>query len=248
MDVALTLANELVIADKLRIMKRKLPASMQHMKSIPFDAVLSTACYYQGFTYICINNKSISRIDGDGNQTKNFLRLPNRPITVRAHQDQLLVLIKGQPYQIMVFDLHGQQMKSWNHTDRNASDLGNKLCIIDNQIITVDVTNQRISVYSLEGKTERQIPCSQMQNNAYVSMCAAGDDSVIITTSNPSAVLRFNMSTSAVIWKTELTEKPYCSTMYNVAVLVGKNGCNNSRGVWITVLNYETGEKIVSGP
>ena len=142
----------------------------------------------------------------------------------------------------MVYDLHGQLVKSWNHTDRNVSYLGNKLCIIENQVITVDVTDQRISVYSLEGKTERQIPFSQMQNNAYVSMCAAGDDSVIITTSNPNVVFRFNLRTSTVMRKTELTEVSYCSTMYYGDVLVGRDGFNSSRGVWIQVLDYKTGE------
>ena len=92
LDIALTLANARIIGDKLQIIKRKPPTSMQHVKSIAFDAGTNTACNYEGFSYIGIDNKSISRIDGNGNQTKNFIQLLNCPITIKAHQDQLFVL------------------------------------------------------------------------------------------------------------------------------------------------------------
>ena len=242
LDIALTLANDLVIGDKLQIIKRKPPTSMQRLKSIAFDTGMNTTCNYKGFTYVGIDNRSISRIDRNDNESKNFIQLPNSPLNIRAHKDRLFVLIYGQPYKIMAYDLHGQQMKSWDHTVGNGSWRGNKLWIVGNEIFTADVTNRRISVYNLEGKTERQIPCPLMQNSTWVSMCAVGDDSVIITAYNPSAVLRFNLKTSTVMWKTELTEYPYCSTMYYGAVLVGRDGFNSSRGVWIQVLDYKTGE------
>ena len=116
LDIALTLANDLVIGDKLQIIKRKPPTSMPRLKSIAFDTGMNTTCNYKGFTYVGIDSNSISRIDSDGNQTKN--------LTIRAHQDQLLVLIYGAPYQIMVYNLHGQQMKSWNHSDSNIAYYG----------------------------------------------------------------------------------------------------------------------------
>ena len=242
MDIALTLANAMVIGDKLQVIKRKPPTSMQHLKSIAFDTGLNTACNYKGFTYVGIDNRSISRIDRNDNESKNFIQLPNSPVNIRAHKDRLFVLIYGQPYKIMVYDLHGQQMKSWDHTDGNGSWRGNKLWIVGNEIFAADVSNQRIYVYTLEGKTEREIPCPLMKNSTWVSTCAAGRDSVIITTSTPKTVTRFNLRTSAVMWKTELKEIPYCSTMYYGAVLVGRDGYNNSRGVWIQVLDYKTGE------
>ena len=131
----------------------------------------------------------------------------------------------------MVHDLHGQQMKSWNHSDSNSAYYGNKLRILGNKIFTAHVTNQRISVYTLDGKTERQIPFPEMPNNTYVSMCAAGRDSVIITAYNPNVAFRFNLRTSTVMWKTGLTEMPFCSALSNGAVLVGGDGLNNRRGV-----------------
>ena len=184
-----------------------------------------------------------SRFDNEGNQTKNFIQLPYHAITIRAHQDQMFVLVNGNPYQVMVYDLNGDQVKTWNHTDKNRSWNGNKLCIINNQVLAVDVTNQRITVYSLDGKTERQITCPQMPYSTFISMCAAaGGNSVIITTHTPPAVFRFNLNTSAVIWKTDLTGNPFCSAVYGRAVLVGGCGYNAKRGVWIKVLNYETGK------
>ena len=215
---------------------------MQLEKSLAVGPGMYTACTYKGFTYVGVSNV-ISRFDSEGNQTKNFIQLPNQAITIRAHQDQLFVLVNGNPYQVMVYNLNGNQVKSWNHSDKNGPWLGNKLCIINNQIITADVTNQRITVYSLDGKTERQITCPQMPNNTYISMCAAAaGDSVIITTHTPPAVFRFNLNTSAVIWKTDLTGNPFCSAVYGRAVLVGGCGCSAKKGVWIQVLNYDTGE------
>ena len=216
---------------------------MQLEKSLAVGPGMYTACTYKGFTYVGVSNV-ISRFDSEGNQTKNFIQLPNQAITIRAHQDQLFVLVNGNPYQVMVYNLNGNQVKSWNHSDKNGPWLGNKLCIINNQIITADVTNQRITVYSLDGKTERQITCPQIPNNINVSMCAAaeGGDNVIITTSSPPAVFRFNLNTSAVIWKTDLTRNPFCAAVYGRAVLVGGCGCSAKKGVWIQVLNYDTGE------
>ena len=216
---------------------------MQLEKSLAVGSGMFTACHHRGLTYVGVDNYTISRFDIDGNQTQNFICLPNYPITFRANQDQLFVLVYGSPYQVMVYDLNGNQVKTWNHTDKNRSWNGNKLCIINNQVLAVDITNQRITVYSLDGKTERQITCPQMPNSTYISMCAAGGgDSVIITTHTPPAVFRFNLNTSAVVWKTDLTGNPFCSAVYGGAVLVGGCGCGNKRGVWIQVLNYETGE------
>ena len=216
---------------------------MQLEKSLTVGSGMCTACSHRGFTYVGVNNKAISRFESEGNQTQNFIQLLNYPITIRAHQNQLFVLVNGNPYQVMVYDLNGNQVKSWNHSDRNGWWCGNKLCIINNQIIAADITNQRITVYSLDEKTERQIPCPQMPNNTHVSMCAAaGGDSVIITTLSPPAVFRFNLNTSAVIWKTDLTGNPFCSAVYGRAVLVSRCGYSAKKGVWIQVLNYETGE------
>ena len=79
LDIALTLANDLVIGDKLQIIKRKPPTSMQLLKSIAFDTGMNTTCNYKGFTYVGIDSNSISRIDSDGNQTKNFIQLSTHP-------------------------------------------------------------------------------------------------------------------------------------------------------------------------
>ena len=95
LDVALTLANELFIGEKLQIINRKPPTSMQRLKSIAFDPGMNTTCNYKGFTYVDIDSNSISRIDSDGNQNKNFIQLPKAPVTIRAHKDQLFVLIYG---------------------------------------------------------------------------------------------------------------------------------------------------------
>ena len=74
-------------------------------------------------------------------------------------------------------------------------------------------------------------------------MCAAaGGDSVIITTHTPPAVFRFNLNTSAVIWKTDLTGNPFCSAVYGGAVLVSECGYNAKKGVLIHILNYKTGK------
>ena len=93
---------------------------MQLEKSLAVGSGMYTACHHRGFTYVGVSNV-ISRFDIDGNQTQHFIRLPNYPITIRAHQNQLFVLVYGSPYQVMVYDLNGNQVKTWNHTDKNRS-------------------------------------------------------------------------------------------------------------------------------
>ena len=108
LDITLALAEEIVLGNKFQRINRKPPTSMQLEKSLTVGSGMLTTCSHRGFTYVGVDNYTISRFDSEGNQTQNFISLPHYAITIRAHQDQLFVLIYGQPYQIMVYNLHGQ--------------------------------------------------------------------------------------------------------------------------------------------
>ena len=173
LDITLALAEEIVLGNKFQRISRKQPTSMQLEKSLAVGCWMRTACSHRGFTYVGVDNYTISRFDIDGNQTQNFIQLLNYPITIRAHQDQLFVLVYGNPNQVLVYDLNGNQVKSWNHSDKDGSASGNILCIINNRIITADVTNQRISVYSLDGKTEKDSMSSNAKQHPCLHVCSS---------------------------------------------------------------------------
>jgi outer membrane protein assembly factor BamB len=194
-------------------------------------------------TYVGLGFGSINRIDEAGNKTSDFIKLPSNIITIRAHQDRLYILMYGQTYKIYVYDLNGQQITSWDHSDSNGDYFGNKLCVVRNQILVPDATNKRITNYNLNGKVMRQIPCPTIPTNDYLSMCSAGEDSVIITTPSPAQVFKFNMSTETVLWTTNLTDAPFSVASSNDVVLVsGEGHWGSKRGVWIEVLNTATGK------
>ena len=241
---ALVPQNHLEVGAELAIRAHKPPTSMQFLSQLSGNhASPFTACRYKGITYVGLSNGAINKVDKLGNNTANFIKLTYVVITIRAHMDQLFILENGNPSKIHVYDLTGRVVKSWTHTGTSSRGNyhGNKLFVSKNEVFVADALNSRIVLYDLSGNLKRTIPCPTMQKT-YTSMCSAGKDCVIITSYSPSQASMFNFKTGTVVWTTALTYHPFSSTCLAQTVLVGLNGYDHARGIWIDVLNIENGE------
>ena len=133
---------------------RSPPTGIQFVKEISVRFTCITMCHYKGYTYVGLQSGAIDRIDDQGNVTSalTFIQLANPIISIRAHNDQLFILMYDQPYKIFVYDLNGSHIRTWDHPDRNGNCFGNKISIVQNQFAIFDVTNKRVTLYTPAGE------------------------------------------------------------------------------------------------
>ena len=216
------------------------PTGLQFEKEIRVGNHCNTVCHYKGYTYVGLNHGAVDRIDDQGNVTSKFINLANHVISIRAFNDQLFILIYGQPYIMFVFDLNGSQIHTWNHHDENGYGDGNKISIINNQLAVADVTNSRITLYTTAGEVIRHIQCAEITANTDVSMCECDDNSVIISCYSTAKVFKFNLTSGAVEWtsNTDIT-RPFTVRCYGQYVLVSGGRTNQTH---ISIIISERGD------
>ena len=240
---ALVPQNDLEVGCELAVRAHKLPSSMQFLSQLPDHHVNPhTACLYKGVTYVGLENGAINKVDNLGNSTANFINLSCVALTIRAHMDQLFILEYGQPYRIHVYDLNGHLVNSWNHTDTDGAYHGNKLYVSKNEVIVADVFNQQIVLYDLSGRLRRGVPCPTIKKGDFTSICSAGKDCLIVTSCSLPQASKINIKTGEVVWTTSLKCGAFSSACCGRTVLVGLNGNDHARAVWIEVLDAENGE------
>ncbi|XP_067944595.1 uncharacterized protein [Watersipora subatra] len=105
-------------------------------------------------------------------------------------------------------------------------------------VVVADPPNKRLTIYSLTGKTLRNISCPLLSNNQ-VSICAGHGDDVIIADWQTNKVFRFNINTWNVMWTFTHPHHPQGLVCYGDYILVA--ACNSNI---IYTLSYATGEKV----
>ena len=95
-------------------------------------------------------------------------------------------------------------------------------------------------MYTLTGQIIRQIQCQWLTLYGTVSLCAADNDSVIVSVDGSQRVYRISISAGQVLWESSHIERaPQGVTCYNNQyVLVASGG----QQVKIQILDINTGE------
>ena len=168
-----------------------------------------------------------------------FIKLGSHVLSIRAHNDQLFILMYGNPYKMYSYGLKGSVICTWDHHDSNNWVFGSKISIINNQLAVADVTNKRITLYTPAGEVIRHIQCAGIPANTCVSMCECDDNSVIISFYSTDKVFKFNLTSGAVEWtNTDITQS-YTVRCYRQYVLVSGDYDNQTH---ISIIKSETGE------
>ena len=218
---------------------RSPPTGIQFVKETKVGSCCFTMCHYKGYTYVGLQNGAIDRIDDQGDVSSKFIKLAKQAISIRAHNDQLFILMYDQPYKIFVYDLNGSHIRTWDHPDRNGNCFGNKISIVQNQFAIFDVTNKRVTLYTPAGEVIRHIQCAEIAANTYVSMCECDDNSVIISCYHPAKVFKFNLTIEDIQWTNSNVTQPCTVRCYGQYVFVSGDFITNTR---ISVINGDTGE------
>ena len=220
----------------------RLPTGLELVKAIEVDYP-RRICHYKGCTYVGTYNNAIDRIDKDGSVTKSFIRLDGYPCGIIAHQDRLYVLQKGTHSSICVFNLLGQQLLIWNHSDSESRFfLGRALAIINNdELVVADRTNKTFNMYSLTGEILRSVRCDEIGDGT-VSLCHAGVDAIIVTHYGAQHELfKFNLATGAVEWRSNAVKHPSAVAMLNKEYALVTEWESGAQ-VKFSIVNQMTGE------
>ena len=227
-----------MIGEKLSKPSSKPPTSLRLLKQLPDNTYCYTVCSHRGVTYVGLLDGSVNRKDATGRLTQAFIKLPNQIRAIRAHEDRLYIVLENMSA-TYIYNLDGQWVSSWAHDRTSSGNIGCDFCIVGEEIFVNDTSEQRITVYDLNGTLVRDIHCPLLNVSSSTSMCYSGESCFIITTQSPARVLKFDTKTNTVLWTKTLPKTPYCVASTPQAVLVSGNGLNG--GVWIAVLNPENG-------
>lgn len=233
---------------------------MRHEKSK--DSPLAV-CHHELITYIGHTGNAIDRVDAEGGLTKNFIKLKNAVISVRAHKDQIFVLVYGQPYKINTYDLSGQLISSRAHGDRNETSVsGNKMCITQEHLVVCNLSHQKIDCYPLQYFANtcpevlnlgKGFNCPLIGKGTHVSMCKINDSSVVITNYVSNCVFRFSFDIKCdqtesmanegkVDWVTKEVIKPEGVACYGEKYILVTAAPFPETRIWI--IDSETGKFI----
>ncbi|XP_067944899.1 uncharacterized protein [Watersipora subatra] len=112
------------------------------------------------------------------------------------------------------------------------------LTVAAGNVVVADPPNKRLTIYSLTGKTLRNVNCPLLSNNE-VTICAGHGDDVIIADFETNKVFRFNITTGNVMWTFTHPDRPQGLVYYRDYILVA---AYNSSVIY--TLSYATGEKV----
>ena len=178
---------------------KPIPKSLAQLKTVATPSACRSVCFYKGDTYVGLDDYSIARVGENGQITISVVRFGNYVDSIAVYNDRIYTLVYGRPFVVHVHDLAGNPVKQWNHTDNGGAGTGNQLAIISDQVVVPDRSSSRITIYSLDGETVRQIPCSQLANRA-IAMCDGGDNSIIISDYGACHVFRVSLADGRVMW------------------------------------------------
>ena len=154
------------------------------------------------------------------------------------YKDRMYILVYGQPHILHVYNMVGQVVTKCNHNDIGSAHT--KIAIVSDRLVIPDRQNHYLVVYSLTGQVVKNISC-QLTQGSYVSMCAVGDDSVIVANHNLGRVFKVNITTSKVIWTCSDVAKPEGVACYGQQhVLIASYGSSA-----IKILDAATGSYLI---
>ncbi|XP_067930884.1 uncharacterized protein [Watersipora subatra] len=195
-----------------------------------------SVCQHEGVTYVGLSNGTVSRIDSNYKLHNSFISTSGIVESISLHNNRLYILSRGRPRTVGVYNLSGQVVTTWQHPYHNY--YCSMLTVAGGSVVVANPFNQRLTIYSLTGKTLRNVSCPLLSNNQ-VSICAGHGDDVIITDNKTKKVLRINITTGNVKWSfthPNLTKGLMCYRNY---VLVAAWKCKS-----VFTLSYDTGVKL----
>ena len=172
---------------------------------------------------------------------ENFIQgLEGMVVSVRAHQDRLYILTQNSKF--FIYTLDGKLIR---HLDRGATNTwGNKICIINDQIIVADPETKQLHVCSPEGDSIQTISVPSLTYHSGLSgffSIAPLRTNYLIVASGLGTIFTVNRHTGEVIWTSrhKFTDTAVVALDDDTVLLSGANYYANSSEILIKVLNIK---------
>ena len=144
---------------------------------------------------------------------------------------------------ISQYDLQNtiEELHSWEFDDPDADILGSKIAITQNQLVVADITQRRLTIYSLTGQLIRLVDCPQITQYYWVCICVSpsNPDVIIVSDNDSEQVFAVNLTTEAVLWTNNDISGPQGIVSYGAEYLLVAEAGEDTQ-LWI--LNANTGQ------
>ncbi|XP_067930989.1 uncharacterized protein [Watersipora subatra] len=217
---SLTLTNQKTLFSQIKVQEPELqivdaaaistniltpPTLLKFKKMVPVSSAYFTVAHRDKFTYAGGPGSTLCRIDESDNLVTSLSSLEGNNINgLCFYNEKLFILV--YPFKVIVTEMNGKLITSWHHSD-TISDV-NKLIVTGDKVIVPDRSNKCLTVYSLDGRIIKQIPCLQDSEWRTMALCAPDHNSVIVSSSATSRVFRVNIKTGETVWTCTEVDKP----------------------------------------
>jgi len=209
-DTEIGLTNERtarITPEQGLVVSPPLPKSIELINSAKVSPYCRSVHTYKGITYAGCSG-GVDRIDENNKVTKSFISIKD-VMSISVHNDRIYTL--SSDLTVRVHDLEGRSTTSWTHTDKSKWIY--QLVIINNQIAIPDRLNKTLVFYSLNGEVVNTLPCPLLTDTS-VRLCAADNNSIIISQRYSSLVYKVDTSSGDIIWQCKEVAKPCGVTCY----------------------------------
>ncbi|XP_067944895.1 uncharacterized protein [Watersipora subatra] len=210
------------------------PKSLTLHKSIELPAWPVSVCQHEGVTYVGLHNGTVSRIDSNYKLHNSFISTSGDVESISLHENRLYILFYSEPRTVSVYDLSGRVITTWQHPYHDY--FCSMLTVAAGNVVVADPPNKRLTIYSLTGRTLRNISCPLLSNSE-VTICTGHGDDVIIAGFETKKVFRFNITSRNVMWTFTHPDPPQGLVCYGDYIQVAAYNSNI-----IYTLSYATGE------
>jgi len=195
----------------------RIPHSLSLVASVDMPAskklnFITDSCYYEGITYLSRSAQTIDIIDKEHKYVGPRFTLDFETQCFTVYDDRIYVMQHGSRHRICIYNLQGKRISQWNYYDFSKG-TANMLAIVSGQIVIADRSNQQVNIYSLNGEIKKQFPCSLI-SDYQLTICSAGQDSVIMTDVCLHKIFRFSLLTGEVVWLSKAIRFPKYMACY----------------------------------
>ena len=211
-DPSRQIERKLVSVDKIVIgilnTSQGPPTALQLIRVVKIDGDCITVAANGNDVYVGAMGGTILKMN-KLNQFEQFSKVPSSNIVgLTIHSNTLYFLNSHGIFQI---DLKTMKQSSFfNHADK-SSYRGSRMIVTQNQLVVADITNQRLTIYSLTGQLIRHVDCPSICGpDSWVSICLSPSNPnvIIVSDSQSSQVFAVNLTTGAVLWTNRDIRKP----------------------------------------
>ena len=185
------------------------PTKMTLIKRIKMENPCSSVCNHNDETYVAVMRNGILKNNKLGELSTANGKLDDIS-GMKVHKGRLYCSGFGN---VLVYGIQNeQQLSSWSVIDGGSTWPGCRMCFIGEELAVADRANQRINLYTTNGEEIRHVVCNAITHLGSVVICRAERQSIIISDEPSSTVLKLNLESGEIEWRTTCVPDPQAVT------------------------------------